>query len=116
MATRSVTTLDKSDVLPGLFALCDAIDALLDALPEAQWQAATPLPAWDVRAVVAHIIGTESFLEGVSPPAPDVDVKEFEHVRNDIGAMNECWVRALSSDSGTSVLQRFRTVTGGRRA
>jgi uncharacterized protein (TIGR03083 family) len=115
MATRSVTTLDKSDVLPGLFGVWDSIDALLDGLPDSRWQAATPLPAWDVQAVVAHIIGTESFLEGLSPPVPDVDVKEFEHVRNDIGAMNECWVRALSADPGTGVLERFRTVTGGRR-
>jgi uncharacterized protein (TIGR03083 family) len=29
--------------------------------------------------------------------------------------MNECWVRALSADPGTGVLERFRTVTGGRR-
>jgi uncharacterized protein (TIGR03083 family) len=115
MATRSVTTLDKSDVLPGLFGVWDSIDALLDGLPDSRWQAATPLPAWDVQAVVAHIIGTESFLEGLSPPVPDVDVKEFEHVRNDIGAINECWVRALSADPGTGVLERFRTVTGGRR-
>jgi uncharacterized protein (TIGR03083 family) len=115
MATRSVTTLDKSDVLHGLFGVWDSIDALLDGLPETRWHVATPLPAWDVQAVVSHIIGTESFLEGLSPPVPDVDVKEFGHVRNDIGAMNECWVRALSGDSGTSVLERFRAVTGGRR-
>lgn len=115
MATSSITTLDKSDVLPGLFADWDSIDALLDGLPESGWQAATPLPGWCVRAVVSHIIGTESFLEGIAPPQPDIDVKALEHVRNDIGAMNECWVRHLSGESGSSVLERYRALTGKRR-
>jgi uncharacterized protein (TIGR03083 family) len=115
MATRSITTLDKSVVLPGLFAVWDSIDALLAGLPETGWQAATPLPGWCVRAVVSHIIGTESFLEGIAPPQPDIDVKVLEHVRNDIGAMNECWVRHLSGESGNSVLELYRAVTGKRR-
>jgi uncharacterized protein (TIGR03083 family) len=115
MATSSITTLDKSNVLPGLFAEWDSIDALLDGLPESDWQAATPLPGWCVQAVVSHIIGTESFLEGIAPPQPDIDVKALEHVRNDIGAMNECWVRHLSGESGSSVLERYRALTGKRR-
>ena len=115
MATRSITTVDKSDVLLGLFTEWDSIDALLEGLPESGWQAATPLPGWCVRAVVSHIIGTESFLQGIAPPQPDIDVKALEHVRNDIGAMNECWVRHLSEDSGSSVLERYRAVTGKRR-
>ena len=115
MATGSITTLDKSVVLPGLFADWDSIDALLDGLPERGWQAATPLPGWCVRAVVSHIIGTESFLEGIAPPQPDIDVKALEHVRNDIGAMNECWVRHLSGEPGSSVLERYRALTGKRR-
>ncbi|MGA9359400.1 MAG: maleylpyruvate isomerase N-terminal domain-containing protein, partial [Mycobacterium sp.] len=64
MATRSITTVDKSNVLLGLFAVWDSIDALLEGLPESGWQAVTPLPGWCVRAVVSHIIGTESFLQG----------------------------------------------------
>jgi uncharacterized protein (TIGR03083 family) len=115
MATSSITTLDKSVVLPGLFAEWDSIDALLDGLPESGWQAATPLPGWCVRAVVSHIIGTESFLEGIAPPQPDIDLKALEHVRNDIGAMNECWVCHLSGEPGSSVLERYRALTGKRR-
>ncbi len=115
MATRSVTTVDKSNVLLGLFSVWDAIDALLDGLPESGWQAMTPLPGWCVRAVVSHIIGTESFLQGIEAPQPDIDVKSLEHVRNDIGAMNECWVRHLSGDEGPSVLERYREVTRERR-
>ncbi|CDO87566.1 hypothetical protein AWC29_28145 [Mycobacterium triplex] len=115
MTTRAVTILDKSDVLNGLFAVWDSIDALLAGLPEAQWRAATPLPGWDVQGVVSHIIGTESFLQGVAAPEPDIDVKALDHVRNDIGAMNECWVRHLGSQSSGAVLERYREVTGDRR-
>jgi uncharacterized protein (TIGR03083 family) len=116
MADRPVTHVDKSQVLSGLFAVWDSIDALLDGLPEARWLAATPLPGWDVKAVVSHMIGTESFLAGIAAPQPDIDVSALDHVRNDVGAMNECWVRHLSAEPGASVLERFRAVTSDRRA
>jgi uncharacterized protein (TIGR03083 family) len=115
MATRPITKLDKSEVLSGLFAVWDDIDALLDGLSGTDWQAATPLPGWCVQAVVSHIIGTESFLAGIAPPQPDVDVAALDHVRNDIGVMNECWVRHLSGESGAGVLERFRAITNSRR-
>jgi uncharacterized protein (TIGR03083 family) len=110
-----VTTLDKPDVLNGLFTVWDSIDALLVGLSETEWRAPTPLPGWCVQAVVSHIIGTESFLDGIPAPEPDIDVKALDHVRNDVGAMNECWVRHLGGQSGDSVLQRYRAVTEGRR-
>jgi len=115
MADRPVTQLDKSDVLAGLFAVWDSIDALLDGLPEGDWLAATPLPGWDVKAVVSHVIGTESFLAGIAAPQPDIDVSALDHVRNDIGVMNECWVRHLSGESGAEVFGRFRDITNNRR-
>jgi uncharacterized protein (TIGR03083 family) len=115
MGTRSVTALDKPDVLNGLFTVWDSIDALLAGLPEAEWRAPTPLPAWNVQGVVSHIIGTESLLDGIPAPEPDIDVKALDHVRNDVGAMNECWVRHLGTQSGDSVLQRYRAVIEGRR-
>jgi len=115
MVDRPLTELDKSEVLPGLFAVWDDLEALLNPLPEEEWQAATPLPGWCVRAVVSHMIGTESFLAGIAVPAADIDVSGLDHVRNDIGVMNECWVRQLSGESGASVLERFRAITNERR-
>ncbi|EUA89743.1 hypothetical protein I551_3777 [Mycobacterium ulcerans str. Harvey] len=98
-----------------MVAVWDSIDALLDGLPEADWQAKSPLPGWDVKAVVAHLIGTESFLMGVAAAEPDVDVSALGHVRNPIGVMNEYWVRHLCGESGASLLERFRNVTEKRR-
>ncbi len=85
-------------------------------LSEAQWRAASPLPGWDVKALVSHVIGTESFLAGIAAPQPDIDVSALEHVRNDIGAMNECWVRHLGAHADADVLESFRAITDDRRA
>ncbi len=115
MAERPITRLDKSQVLAGLFAVWDDIGALLDGLTETEWQAASPLPGWDVKALVSHMVGTESFLSGIAAPQPDIDVSALEHVRNGIGVMNECWVRHLNAEQGASVLERFRGVTNDRR-
>lgn len=115
MADRPVTKLDKSTVLTGLFAVWDDIDALLTGLSEAQWRAPSPLPGWDVKALVSHMIGTESFLAGIAAPEPDVDISALEHVRNDVGVMNECWVRHLSAHADADVLESFRAITTDRR-
>ncbi|OMC24380.1 maleylpyruvate isomerase family mycothiol-dependent enzyme [Mycobacterium colombiense] len=115
MADRPVTKLDKSSVLTGLFAVWDDIEALLAGLSEAQWRAPSPLPGWDVKALVAHMIGTESFLAGIAAPQPDIDVSTLAHVRNDVGVMNECWVRHLSAHADADVLESFRAITTDRR-
>jgi uncharacterized protein (TIGR03083 family) len=111
-----VTVLDKDDVLEGLFASWDSIAALLAGLSEDEWRTATALPGWDVHAVVAHMVGTESMLLGLATPEPDVDLETLAHVRNFVGAMNEPWVRSLRGESGAALLQRFRDVTAQRRA
>ena len=113
--SRPVTELDKSDVLSGLFGTWDSLDRLLTGLSEEQWQTPTPLPGWTVHNVVAHIIGTESVLHGISTPDADIDVSTLDHVRNDVGVANECWIRHLSAESGADLHQRFRTLTADRR-
>src|ERR1700722_3082880 len=111
----SVTVLDKSDVLSGLFGTWDSLDRLLTGLSEQRWQTPTPVPGWSVHNVIAHIIGTESVLHGISTPDPDIDVSTLAPVRNDVGVANECWVRHLSAESGADLQQRFRKLTADRR-
>ena len=43
-------------------------------------------------------------LSGVASPQPDVDVTTFDHVRNPIGELNECWVQHLRGETGADVL------------
>ena len=114
-SSRPVTTLDKSDVLAGLFAVWDEIDALLSGLAKGQWQAPTPLPGWNVHDVTAHLIGTESMLQGAATPEADVDVSTLKHVRNDVGVMNERWVRRLRGVPDGELLAKFRATTAERR-
>ena len=112
---RPATNLDKSDVLGGLFAVWDDIDAVLAGLNDQQWQAQAPLPGWTVRDVTAHLIGTESMLQGVATPDADVDLSTLKHVRNDIGVLNERWVRKLRGLTAAELLDGFRTTTAQRR-
>ena len=112
---RPVTYLEKSDVLDGLFASWRDIDGVLQTLDSAQWTAQTSLPGWTVHDVVAHIVGTESLLQGVPTPEADIDVSTLSHVRNDIGALNERWVRKLRGVSSEQLHQMFGTVTAQRR-
>jgi uncharacterized protein (TIGR03083 family) len=111
----SVTVLDKADVLSGLFGSWDSLDQLLSGLSEQQWQTPTPLPGWCVHNVVAHIIGTESVLHGLTSPDADFDASALDHVRNDVGVANEAWVRYLGAESGAALLERFRLLTADRR-
>jgi uncharacterized protein (TIGR03083 family) len=110
-----VTTLNKSDVLDGLFGSWDEIDRVVGALTESEWQAQTPLPGWSVHDVVAHVIGTESMLQGVATPDADVDVSTLKHVRNDIGVLNERWVRKLRGVNAADMLEKLRATTAQRR-
>ncbi len=110
-----MSSLDKSDILAGLFASWDDIDTLMAGLAGESWQQPTPLPGWSVHDVLSHIIGTESMLAGVPNPVADIDVSALEHVRNQIGEMNECWVRELRDQSAADMLERFRAVTAQRR-
>jgi uncharacterized protein (TIGR03083 family) len=91
-----------------------SLDELLTGLTEDEWSAATCLPGWQVRDVVAHLIGTEAMLGGEQAPPCTVDVRALPHVRNDMGATNEQWVQALRAESTAAVLDRFRAVTRGR--
>ncbi len=115
-AERPRTVLDKNDTLTGLFASWDAIETLLDALPDDAWQTPTSLPGWTVHDVVAHIVGTELMLSGTPTPEPDGDVASREHVHNEIGALNERWVEHLRGESPASMLAKYREVTTRRKA
>lgn len=102
-------------MLGGLFAVWDEIDTVLADLADERWQAQSPLPGWTVHDVTAHVIGTESMLQGVSTPDADVDVSTLKHVRNDVGVMNERWVRKLRGISATELLDQLRATTTERR-
>lgn len=98
-----------------MFAVWEDIGALVSGLSEAQWRAATALPGWTVHDIVAHLVGTESMLQGAGTPDADIDVSTLAHVRNDIGVLNERWVRRMRNLSDAELLEKFRSTTAQRR-
>jgi uncharacterized protein (TIGR03083 family) len=110
-----VTVLDKPAVLAGLFAVWRDLDALVEEIDDSQWQTATSLPGWNVHDVISHLIGVESMLQGLDTPEADIDVSTLDHVRNDIGVMNERWVRNLRGLGATELLDTFRSTMSQRR-
>ncbi|MFI0479145.1 maleylpyruvate isomerase family mycothiol-dependent enzyme [Actinomadura sp. 9N215] len=65
--------------------------ALAATLAEPDWDLPTECPGWTVKDQVAHLAGVELTLLG--EPAPDVEVPEFDHVRNDFGRFLEAAVQ-----------------------
>ena len=111
---RPRTVLDKNDVLAGLFATWDSIDAILSGLTPDQWQAPTALPGWSVHDVVAHVMGTEMMLSGI--PLPEAGAEKPDHVHNEIGALNERWVEHLRAESPEAMLASYRDTIAKRKA
>lgn len=113
---RPVTVLPKAEVLSGLFAVWADLEKLLADLSDSQWKTATALPGWTVQDVVSHIIGTESFLQGLPAPDIDIDVSALGHVRNEIGAMNESWVHSMRAHSPDQMRDELKAILQARRA
>lgn len=110
------TQLPKDTVVAALTAEFAVVEALLAELRPDDWDAPTPCPGWDVRAQVAHLIGTESMLEGIEAPVALEDVERGDHVRNDIGAFNEQWIAGLADATPEELRQRFHAITTTRLA
>ncbi|QLY32083.1 maleylpyruvate isomerase family mycothiol-dependent enzyme [Nocardia huaxiensis] len=105
------TVPDRAEITAALSAQWDELTRLVDGLDETAWRTPSALPGWTVFDVIAHVIGVESLLLG--EPTPEVEVSG-EHIRNDVGALNEKWIAALRPLTGVQLLERFREITGRR--
>jgi uncharacterized protein (TIGR03083 family) len=108
------TVVPKDQTIDALAEVWGRLDELLSGLDEASWSAPTCLPGWDVKAVAAHLIGTESMLLGESTPDVEIDPAEYIHVRNDMGRINEAWVASMADLAPVELLIRFRDHTARR--
>ena len=107
-------TVDRDTVVAALAAEWEATTELCTGLTEAEWATATECPGWSVQDNVSHIIGTERMLLG--DPAPDIDVGEAAHIRNEIGRINEMWIAEHRPWAPAAVLAEFQEVTAARLA
>jgi len=105
--------VDKDRLIDLLGAEWSSIASLLADLSADDWSAAV-LPGWDVHDVLAHMVGTEYALSGKNLPPVPSGADGFEHVRNDIGKVNEAWVVSLRSLSHQELLAEFNRITAER--
>lgn len=59
--------------------ISDGFDIRVKGVADDQWGAATPCPDWDVRALVAHLVGTHHMMlstlgQSHDAPGPDADL------------------------------------------
>ena len=99
------------DLLEGEWA---QVSELCAALSPTEWARPTECPGWSVQDQLAHLIGTESMLLGEPTPDVTIDPAEYQHVRNDMGRINEAWVASMADRAPIEVLSRFRETTGRR--
>jgi uncharacterized protein (TIGR03083 family) len=110
----SAPAIVREAVVSNLDEEWTALGELLGSLSPADWRIPSVLPGWTVQDVVAHMIGTESWLDGQNPPEPGMDPMDLAHVHNEVAARNECWVLALRPHSPGQMLDRFRAITERR--
>ncbi len=118
----SVTDDQAGDAPPGsgepvvevLAEVWASMASACTGLTPEEWERPTDCPGWSVRDQLSHIIGFERVLAGEQ--APPAVTERPDHVRNDVGAINEAMVEARRSEPGGDVLAEFVAVTGQRLA
>ena len=107
------TILPKVELTEALVAEWATIAEVAAGLGDEQWSAPSVLPGWTNADVVAHIIGTESMLDGRDVAASPT-ISALEHVRNPIGELNEKWVEHFRPKSRSEVLAALDEIVGVR--
>ena len=109
------TVVDKDAITSALIAEWSVLRALAGQLTDEQWSAPSVLPGWTNADIVAHIIGTESMLDGRDVAAAD-DIADREHVKNPIGELNERWADHFRARPRPEVLAALDDIIETRTA
>lgn len=109
----AATIVEFTPTVEALQAQWAAVAELADGLSDDEWSSPSVLPGWSVADIVAHVIGTESMLEGRDVEAVR-DVAALDHVRNPIGELNEKWLDHFRDADRDRVMQAYRDVIATR--
>ncbi len=96
----------------GLAEVWSSLAALGAALDDASFDLPTECPGWTVKDQFSHVIGIELLLEG--HPAPEVAAPIGDHVRNDLGRLNEQFVAARRDVPGRAVVAELVALSARR--
>ncbi len=103
-----------ADTIDKLQVIWQSVSALGAELDERQWKLPTDLVGWTVQDNLAHMIGTERMLQGLSPAAAPAALGV--HVKNPIGQFNEAEVDARRRCTGAEVLAEWNQLAAQRIA
>jgi uncharacterized protein (TIGR03083 family) len=96
----------------GLAEVWGSVATLGSSLRDDEFELPTECPGWTVRDQFSHLIGTELLLEGAA--APPAEGGAPDHVRNDLGEVNERFVAARRERPGRDVVTEFVTLADRR--
>jgi uncharacterized protein (TIGR03083 family) len=91
-----------------------SLDNLCTQLSPRDWGRSTDCPGWTVKDIMSHIAGTESWLLG--RPLPPHEPEVVDHIRNELGRINEVQVDFRRPWPPEQVVAEFREVTSDRLA
>lgn len=103
---------DLNGLVEAFAGSAQAVVDLAITCSDADFAKPTDVPGWTVKDHVAHLASVESRLLG--RPDPEVEVPEYDHVRNDIGRRNEQGVELRRSHPGKDVAQELHRVVSAR--
>ncbi|MGI8750724.1 MAG: maleylpyruvate isomerase family mycothiol-dependent enzyme [Acidimicrobiales bacterium] len=109
-----MTDFAPADLIDQLRQTWASVTDVCSTLTPAEWRAPTDCPGWDVRAQVAHLIGTESMLAG--RPTPPFDGPYGDHVHNEIAKFNEAGIASFAEVSDADLLAAFMAISAERLA
>ncbi|MEE3852363.1 maleylpyruvate isomerase family mycothiol-dependent enzyme [Gordonia sp. LSe1-13] len=107
------TVLPIAPTVDALVAQWATLERVVTPLSDDEWAAPSILPGWSVADVIAHVVGTESLLEGRDVPTTR-DVTALEHVRNPIGELNERWLDHYRPVTRADVMAAYAEIVGVR--
>jgi uncharacterized protein (TIGR03083 family) len=108
---RSLPTVG-TDLVSLLERAWRSLDDLCARLTPEEWARPTECPGWTVKDIMSHMAGTESWLLG--RPLANHDPESIDHVKNEIGRINEVQVDSRRPWSPEQVLAEYREVTRER--
>ena len=105
-------SIPKEPVIEALAQQWSALAELGGSLDLDDWEVMTDCPGWTVRDNLSHVIGTERSLAGEA--APDIELGDRPHLKNDIGKLNEAWIESRRDVAGAAVVDELVAVTDAR--
>ena len=85
---------------------------LLEELSESDWDQATDLPGWDVRAVASHVAHLEGFSGGAD--REEAEVPESSHIKSPMGQFTEIGVLNRRDAPRAGIIDEIRRYTSVR--